>query len=43
MGLEPVRNSILPKRLHSSIGYRPPIEFEQLVNLKRADRPILNL
>ena len=31
------------KRLHSSIGYRPPIEFEQLVNLKRADRPILNL
>ena len=31
------------KRLHSSIGYRPPIEFEQLVNLKRADQTILNL
>ena len=24
------------KRLHSSIGYLPPIEFEQLVNLKHA-------
>ena len=31
------------KRLHSSIGYRPPTEFEQIVNLKRAGRPILNL
>ena len=31
------------KRLHSSIGYRPPVEFEQFVNLKRADQPILNL
>jgi len=33
------------KRLHSSIGYVPPNEFEQLVALqpKTADRPILNL
>ncbi len=31
------------KRLHSSIGYRPPIEFEQFGNLKRADQPIFNL
>lgn len=30
------------KRLHSSIGYRPPIEFEQFVNSTCADPPILN-
>jgi putative transposase len=32
------------KRLHSSIGYVPPTEFEQSVlKLKPADRPVLNL
>jgi transposase InsO family protein len=32
------------KRLHSSIGYVPPIEFEASVSkLKPADRPVLNL
>jgi putative transposase len=32
------------KRLHSSIGYLPPTEFEAAVlNLKPADRPVLNL
>jgi putative transposase len=32
------------KRLHSAIGYRPPIEFEAAVlNMKPADRPVLNL
>ncbi len=32
------------KRLHSSIGYVPPIEFEESVlKLKPADRPVLNL
>jgi putative transposase len=32
------------KRLHSSIGYVPPTEFEAAVqNMKRADRPVLNL
>jgi putative transposase len=32
------------RRLHSSIGYRPPTEFEAAVqNLKPADRPVLNL
>ena len=32
------------KRLHSSIGYRPPVEFEAAVsNMKPADRPVLNL
>jgi transposase InsO family protein len=32
------------KRLHSSIGYVPPVEFEAAVlNLKPADRPVLNL
>ena len=32
------------KRLHSSIGYVPPIEFEAAVlNMKPADRPVLNL
>ena len=32
------------KRLHSSIGYLPPIEFEAAVlNMKPADRPVLNL
>ena len=29
------------KRLHSSIGYLPPVEFEQLVNLNHADQPDL--
>ena len=32
------------KRLHSSIGYVPPNEFEDaLVNMKPADRPVLIL
>ena len=32
------------KRLHSSIGYVPPTEFEDAVsNMKPADRPVLNL
>lgn len=32
------------KRLHSSIGYVPPTEFEvDVLKLKRADRPVLNL
>jgi transposase InsO family protein len=32
------------KRLHSSIGYVPPIEFEAAVlNMKPADRPVLYL
>jgi len=32
------------KRLHSSIGYVPPIEFEAAIsNMKLADRPVLNL
>ena len=32
------------KRLHSAIGYVPPVEFEAAVlNLKPADRPVLNL
>lgn len=32
------------KRLHSSIGYRPPTEFEAAVlKMKPADRPVLNL
>ena len=32
------------KRLHSSIGYVPPSEFEAAIsNMKPADRPILNL
>jgi transposase InsO family protein len=32
------------KRLHSSIGYVPPSEFEESVlKLKPADRPVLNL
>ena len=32
------------RRLHSSIGYVPPIEFEaNLHNMKPADRPVLNL
>src|SRR5215470_14308291 len=32
------------KRLHSSIGYVPPIEFEAAIsNVKPADRPVLNL
>jgi transposase InsO family protein len=32
------------KRLHSSIGYLPPLEFEAAVlNMKPADRPVLNL
>jgi putative transposase len=32
------------KRLHSSIGYVPPIEFEAAIsNMKPADRPVLNL
>lgn len=32
------------KRLHSSIGYVPPNEFEDAVlNMKPADRPVLNL
>ena len=29
--------------MHTSIGDRPPIKFEQLVKLKQADQPILNL
>src|SRR5215468_4179994 len=32
------------KRLHSSIGYLPPTEFEAAIsNMKPADRPVLNL
>ncbi len=32
------------KRLHSSIGYVPPVEFEvDVLKLKLADRPVLNL
>jgi transposase InsO family protein len=32
------------KRLHSSIGYVPPVEFEAaLLKMKPADRPVLNL
>ena len=32
------------KRLHSSIGYVPPTEFEAAIsNVKPADRPVLNL
>ena len=32
------------KRLHSSIGYLPPVEFEAAVlNMKPANRPVLNL
>jgi putative transposase len=32
------------KRLHSSIGYVPPIEFEAAIsNMKPADRPVLKL
>lgn len=32
------------KRLHSSIGYVPPTEFEAAIsNMKPADRPVLNL
>ena len=32
------------KRLHSSIGYVPPTEFEDnVLKLKPADRPLLNL
>ena len=32
------------KRLHSSIGYVPPLEFEAAVsNMKPADWPVLNL
>ena len=26
------------KRLHSSIGYRPPVEYEQIVNLKQTEQ-----
>jgi transposase InsO family protein len=32
------------KRLHASIGYLPPTEFEAAIsNMKPADRPVLNL
>ena len=32
------------KRLHSSIGYLPPTEFEAaILKMKPADRPVLNL
>ena len=43
---EPIPDRLLgevynQKRLHSSIGYLPPVEFEQLVNLNHADQPDL--
>ena len=32
-----------PEILETRYGYRPPVEFEQVVSLKRADQTILNL